>query len=159
MFEKLCGLRLLHMFRLRFILVAYGTVELRAQLLVLPRSEGIEMNLKAESGTKEQTPSRPHIGTRIALRNMLAATRATISLITHSPFSAALGGFYTAIADTGGLYRSRALVMGIRVTSHRISNHKRPLRHKACVHITSASGRMAQWQTAKYVETNTTRPL
>jgi hypothetical protein len=96
----------------------------------------MEMNLKAESGIKEQTRSRPHIGTRVALRNLLASTRemnvsemnlaagiraslalivpATISLITHSPFGgfAALGGFYTAIADTGGLYRSRALVMG-----------------------------------------------
>jgi uncharacterized membrane protein YccC len=96
----------------------------------------MEMNLKADPGIKEQTPSRPHIGTRIALRNMVAATRemnvsemnlaagiraslalivpATISLITYSPFGgfAALGGFYTAIADTGGLYRSRALVMG-----------------------------------------------
>jgi len=118
-----------------------------------------ERRHRNESESRIGHKSRPHIGTRIALRNMLAATRATISLITHSPFSAALGGFYTAIADTGGLYRSRALVMGIRVTSHRISNHKRPLRHKACVHITSASGRMAQWQTAKYVETNTTRPL
>ena len=94
------------------------------------------MNLKAESGIKELGPSRPHISTRLAIRNMVTATRemnasemnlaagfraslalmvpATASLITHSPFGgfAALGGFYTAIADTGGLYRSRALVMG-----------------------------------------------
>jgi hypothetical protein len=33
------------------------------------------MTLKPESGIKEQGPSRPHISTRLALRNMVTATR------------------------------------------------------------------------------------
>jgi hypothetical protein len=109
------------------------------------------------TATREMNASEMNLaaGFRASLTLMVPATA---SLITHSPFGgfAALGGLYTAIADTGGLYRSRALVMGAVSWALRCSWSARSrafIQHQLCclppclhlaAHICKRSDRLAE---------------